>query len=101
MSYADVEMKVIQWGEARGIVQNSTPRSQAVKTLEEVAELFDALNKNDIEATKDAVGDIVVTLIMLCAVLDINMVSCLKGAYSEIKDRKGHLTKEGVFVKEV
>jgi hypothetical protein len=28
-------------------------------------------------------------------------VSCLKGAYGEIKDRKGHLTKEGVFVKEV
>jgi hypothetical protein len=34
-------------------------------------------------------------------VLDINLVDCLKGAYNEIKDRKGHLTKEGVFVKEV
>ena len=100
MSYAEVEMKIVQWGEARGIVQNATAQSQAIKTLEEVTELFDAINKRDIEAAKDAVGDIVVTLIMVCAVLDLDLVQCLKGAYNEIKDRKGHLTKEGVFIKE-
>jgi len=101
MSYAEVEMKVVQWGEARGIVQNATAMSQAIKTLEETTELLAAINKKNIEETKDAVGDIVVTLIMVCAVLDINLVDCLKGAYNEIKDRKGYLTKEGVFVKEV
>lgn len=101
MSYAEVEMKIVQWGEARGIVQNATAMSQAIKTLEETTELLAAINKNNIEETKDAVGDIVVTLIMVCAVLDINLVDCLKGAYNEIKDRKGYLTKEGVFVKEV
>lgn len=101
MSYAEVEMKVVQWGEARGIVQNATAMSQAIKTLEETTELLAAINKKNIEETKDAVGDIVVTLIMVCAVLDINLVDCLKGAYNEIKDRKGYLTKEGVFVKKV
>ena len=101
MSYAEVEMKVVQWGEARGIVQNATAMSQAIKTLEETTELLAAINKKNIEETKDAVGDIVVTLIMVCAVLDINLVDCLKGAYNEIKYRKGYLTKEGVFVKEV
>ena len=101
MSYAEVEMKVVQWGEARGIVQNATAMSQAIKTLEETTELLAAINKKNVEETKDAVGDIVVTLIMVCAVLDINLVDCLKGAYNEIKDRKGYLTKEGVFVKEV
>ena len=101
MSYAEVEMKVVQWGEARGIVQNATAMSQAIKTLEETTELLAAINKKNIEETKDAVGDIVVTLIMVCAVLDINLVDCLKGAYNEIKDRKVYLTKEGVFVKEV
>ena len=100
MSYANIEMKVVQWGEARGIVQNATAMSQAIKTLEETTELLDALNKKDLAATKDAIGDIVVTLIMVCAVLDIDLVDCLSGAYNEIKDRKGHLTKEGVFVKE-
>jgi NTP pyrophosphatase (non-canonical NTP hydrolase) len=101
MSFAEVEMKVIQWGEARWIVQNATAQSQAIKTLEEVTELFDALNKNDIEATKDAIGDVVVTLIMVCSVLNIDLTQCLWGAYDEIKDRKGYLTKEGIFVKQV
>ena len=101
MSYSQVEMKIVQWGEARGIVQNATAMSQAIKTLEETTELLAAINKKNLDETKDAVGDIVVTLIMVCAVLDIDLVQCLKGAYNEIKDRKGYLTKEGVFVKEV
>jgi len=100
MSYADVEMKVVQWGEARGIVQNSTAFAQALKTQEELNELFDAINNEDREAIKDAYGDILVTLIMGCAVIDLDLVTCLKGAYNEIKDRKGHLNKEGIFVKE-
>jgi len=100
MSYAEYEMKVVQWGEARGIVQNATAMSQAIKTLEETTELLDAINKKNPDEIKDAVGDIVVTLIMVCAVMGIDLTQCLKGAYNEIKDRKGHLTKEGVFVKE-
>ena len=39
--------------------------------------------------------------LMVCAVLDIDLVECLGGAYNEIKDRKGYLTPEGIFVKEV
>jgi len=100
MSFAEYEMKVVQWGEARGIVQNATAMSQAIKTLEETTELLDAINKKNLAETKDAIGDIVVTLIMVCAVLDLDLTQCLAGAYDEIKDRKGHLTKEGVFVKE-
>lgn len=100
MSYAAVEMQVVQWGEARGIVQNSTAFAQALKTQEELNELFDAINNEDREAIKDAYGDILVTLIMGCAVIDLDLVTCLKGAYSEIKDRKGYLNKEGIFVKQ-
>lgn len=101
MSYADLEMKVIQWGEARGIVQNSTPMAQLRKTLEEVDELSDAIEKKDVSAMKDAYGDILVTLIMGCATADIDLVECLELAYNEIKDRKGYLNKDGIFVKEV
>lgn len=100
MSYAEVEMKIIQWGEARGIVQNSTAMAQAIKTLEETTELIDAINKKNLGEARDAIGDIVVTLIMVCAVLDVDLVKCLEGAYDEIKDRKGHLRPDGVFVKE-
>jgi hypothetical protein len=28
------------------------------------------------------------------------LLTCFQGAYNEIKDRKGHLNKDGIFVKE-
>lgn len=99
MSYADVQMKVIQWGEARGIVQNSTPVAQAMKTQEELNELFEAIEKGNRAEMADAYGDILVTLVMGCACADLDLVECFKSAYEEIKDRKGYLNKEGIFVK--
>lgn len=102
MSFANVEMKVIQWGEARGIVQNGNAVTQAkVKLQEELEELIDALERNDLPEIKDAVGDCMVVLTMICAIMDIDMVDCYKGAYREIKNRKGYLRPDGVFVKEV
>jgi NTP pyrophosphatase (non-canonical NTP hydrolase) len=100
MSYAKLEILTIQWGEARGIVQNSNPYAQAKKTQEELYELFEAIEDNDRAAMADAYGDILVTLIMGCATADLDLVECLEGAYNEIKDRKGHLSKEGLFIKE-
>jgi hypothetical protein len=49
---------------------------------------------------KDAYGDLLVTLIIGCATADIDLVSCLELAYQEIKDRKGYLNADGIFVKE-
>jgi NTP pyrophosphatase (non-canonical NTP hydrolase) len=98
MSYSMVEMNVIRWGEDRGIVQNSNPMAQAWKTKEELQELLDAISSNDREAMIDAYGDILVTLVMGCA--DLDLVECFKHAYEQIKDRKGYLTPEGIFVKE-
>jgi NTP pyrophosphatase (non-canonical NTP hydrolase) len=100
-TYKELEMLVIQWGEARGIVQNSNPAAQWMKTQEEVQELFKAIYSNDIAEMKDAYGDILVTLIMGCATADIDLTECLDLAYEEIKDRKGYLNKDGIFVKEV
>jgi len=100
MSYSKYEMKVLQWGMDRGIVQHGKPIGQAIKTLEEVTELLDAINRNDMPEIKDAVGDVVVTLLMVCATLDIDLTECLAGAYEQIKDRRGRLTAEGVFLKE-
>jgi len=101
MSYAEVEMKVIQWSEARKIIPNSTPIAQWKKAAEELDELRDALVKEDRAEAIDAVGDTVVCLINICALMDINLVDCLKSAYEEIKDRKGTMNAEGIFVKEV
>ena len=57
MTYREVEMNVVQWGEDRGIVQNATAMSQAIKTLEETTELLDALNKQNIDEAKDVYRD--------------------------------------------
>jgi len=101
MSFAEVEMKVIQWSEARKIIPNSTPLAQCKKAFEEINELYEALRIDDRVEAIDAIGDTVVCLINICALLDINLVECLKVAYEEIKDRKGTMNAEGIFVKEV
>jgi NTP pyrophosphatase (non-canonical NTP hydrolase) len=100
MEYRIIELEIIRWAEARKIIPNSTPVAQYLKAVSEMGELADALNKKDMPAVKDAVGDTLVCLINMCALLDIDMIDCLKGAYDEIKDRKGTLLPSGVFVKE-
>jgi hypothetical protein len=99
-SYRILELDVLRWAEQRKIIPNSTPLAQAIKTTEEVAELLKALSKGDIEEATDAYGDVMVTLIIGAALLDVDLVQCLGKAYNVIKDRKGTLTKDGIFVKE-
>jgi len=100
MSYAEYEMKVVQWAEARKIIPNSTPLAQLQKLEEEVNELRDGITSNNMEEIVDGVGDCAVVLINICALLDVNLTDCLAHAYEQIKDRKGYMNKEGIFVKE-
>ena len=100
MTYRIVETEILRWAETRKIVPNSTPTAQYLKAVSEMGELADALNKRDMPAIKDAVGDTLVCLINMCALLDIDMIDCLNGAWDQIKDRKGTLLPSGVFVKE-
>lgn len=116
MTYAALEIEIIRWGQERHIIPRSSSKAQGMKTLEEAGELLDAAAKlqvlrvtgykdtplyNEIkEAYKDAVGDVLVTLIMGAALEDVDVVDCLRGAYDEIKDRKGELLESGIFQKE-
>jgi len=101
MSYAETELKVIRWSEARKIIPNSTPGAQWKKALEELDELKEGLEKQDLNESIDAVGDTVVCLINVCALLDVNLTDCLAHAYEQIKDRKGFMNEQGIFVKQV
>jgi NTP pyrophosphatase (non-canonical NTP hydrolase) len=100
MSYNELELSVVRWSEDRGIIQNSDAKTQLLKAFEEMGELASGINKKDMALIKDGVGDVVVCLINVCAILDISITECLQLAYDEIKDRKGYLTKDGVFIKE-
>jgi NTP pyrophosphatase (non-canonical NTP hydrolase) len=93
-------MKFIHWSEARKIIPNSTPLAQWKKAAEELDELKEALKKDDLNEAIDAVGDTVVCLINVCALLDVNLTDCLEAAYLQIKDRRGYMNEEGIFVKE-
>lgn len=99
-SYAELEMKVVQWSEARKIIPNSTPKAQFEKLKEEIYELQAALADDKMNEIIDGIGDSVVCLINICALLDVNLTDCLEAAYLQIKDRRGYMNAEGIFVKE-
>lgn len=98
--FEELQGKVIQWAEERRIIPNSSPLAQAIKTTEEVAELLSALSAGDRDGVRDAYGDILVTLIIGAELADVGLMSCLREAYEEIKNRKGRLLPNGIFVKE-
>ena len=100
MSYAAIEMKILQWSEARKIIPRATPQSQLNKALSELSELFAAESQNNIAEIRDGVGDVLVCIVNYCALRDIDLVECMELAYSEIKDRRGELLADGTFRKD-
>ena len=101
MSFAKIENKIEMWGRDRGIIQHGKPMGQAIKTGSEFIELLDAINMNDREAIIDGIGDIGVTILMQCAIQQVTFTECLEAAFEQIKNRKGFLRADGVFVKNV
>ena len=99
-TFEDLVNAVEDWAEARQIIPNSNPTSQLMKTMSELGELADATIKGDDDGRVDGVGDVLVTLILYCALSGFDITECLAKAYDTIKDRKGTLTAEGIFVKE-
>ena len=100
MNFEELEQQVVAWAAARQIIPNSNAMSQALKTAEEVVELLQAINKQDSKEVIDAYGDCLVTLIIGAELYGVNLVACLEMAYGEIKNRKGHLGKDGIFYKD-
>jgi NTP pyrophosphatase (non-canonical NTP hydrolase) len=100
MTFEALAEKVVQWAKDRKIVPNSNPTAQLMKTMSELGELADATLKGNNAECVDGVGDVLVTLILYCELSDFDITTCLGSAYDEIKDRKGTLTAEGIFVKE-
>lgn len=98
--YEDLEAKVEQWAYDRGILTNGTATAQLLKFISEAGEFADAHNKQDEAGIIDGIGDVLVCLINYCAIAGLDMTTCLGKAYEEIKDRKGYLNANGVFIKE-
>lgn len=95
----NTQEKVIEWAKERQLIKLGNAPKQLIKLSEEVGELGSAFLKNEYSEIKDAVGDIMIVLTILCEQLSIDMNQCYKDAYNVIKDRKGK-TENGTFVKD-
>lgn len=90
--------KVIMWGRSKEL---NDPKAQLNKVMEEVGEIAHEVTRNNYgKEFRDAIGDTLVTLIILADITSARPMACLELAYKEIKDRKGK-TEDGTFIKEI
>ena len=87
---------ICQWAQERDI---NNPAKQLLKVFEEAGELSAAYLKGKTAEEKDAVGDVLVTLIIYCNIRGLNINECLSLAWNEIKNRKG-VNVNGTFIKD-
>ena len=115
MNYKELEPLVLSWAKEKGILDKATPLAQARKTREEVEELLEAVDAqeldlysftnskgkkvNTVEEIKDALGDILVTIIIGAELQGLKLEDCLKSAYNIISKRTGTMV-DGQFVKD-
>lgn len=102
-TFSELITKVNEWADDRNLKQ-ADPKIQWMRITEEVGEIRDVLLKptkftEPQAALKDAIGDTLVTIIVLAHQLDLDVTECLGLAYEEIKNRKGKMIN-GTFVKE-
>jgi NTP pyrophosphatase (non-canonical NTP hydrolase) len=91
--------QVEEWAEAKGILAHATTIRQAEKTLEETNELICAILNEDSHEIKDAIGDIMVTIIIQAKMQGLTIEECLQSAYDVISKRTGKMIN-GQFIKD-
>lgn len=116
-----LQADVLRWADDKDLLYPENASKQFMKFIEEVFEFKTEFNvwglykkfKHDKKleqdfsikehdvwmSMKDEMGDIFVTLIILCEQIGIDPVDCLSMAYEKISKRKGR-TINGMFVKE-
>jgi NTP pyrophosphatase (non-canonical NTP hydrolase) len=113
--YKELEALVLLWAKEKGILDKASSLAQASKTSEEVHELLEAVewqslgykdytnskgNLVDTDAEiKDALGDILVTIIIGAELQGLSLLNCLQSAYDVISKRTGKMI-DGQFVKD-
>ena len=107
MTFENLQKLTLEWAEDKDLLHVENADKQFMKFIEEVFEFkteFDdkqrfAPDCIDINNLKLEMGDIFVTLIILCEQIGIDPEECLSMAYEKISKRKGR-TINGQFIKE-
>lgn len=97
--YSELEELVIEWAKDKGILEKGNTLAQCNKTLEEVHELEVAIIDKNKDEIIDALGDILVTIIIQAEMNGLSLIDCLNSAYNVIKKRTGKMVG-GQFVKD-
>ena len=100
MNYNELSKSVLTWAQEKGILDRGDSKTQCLKMASEAGELCDAIAKGDREETIDAIGDVMVTLIILAQMEGLDEVSCLEAAYGVISGRTGRMVN-GSFIKDL
>ena len=107
MSFRMLQTDVLMWARDKDLLHAENADKQFMKFIEEVFEfktemdIIDLLGENEL-AYNDMeleMGDIFVTLIILCEQIGIDPEECLSMAYEKISKRKGR-TINGIFYKQ-
>lgn len=98
MTFDELEKLTTKWAMDRRILTNGKVITQVMKLGEEFGELCSHIAKG--QDIKDDIGDMIVVLNNIAKMSNTNLKECWATAYEDIKDRKGFLTKDGVFIKE-
>lgn len=106
MKFEKLQELVLDWADDKDLLHHKNCEKQFMKFVEEVFEFKSEMDLDHFvygrvmnDNTKLEMGDVFVTLIILCEQIGIDPVECLQMAYEKIKDRKGR-TIGGSFVKE-
>ena len=86
VKFKDIQILVEGWAEKKGIMEFGTPAKQLLKTLEEITELHAAIEDDNLEEIIDAIGDVVVTLIIYAKMKNITL---FPNGSEELSDSKG------------
>ena len=109
MSFRKLQADVLRWAKDKDLLHAKNTDKQFMKFIEEVFEFryemerykrdVGEMKRLSLDKAKVEMGDIFVTLIILCEQIGIDPVECLSMAYDKIKNRRGR-TLHGTFVKE-
>ena len=112
-NFEELKKLIEQWAKDKALLHAENTDKQFMKFIEEIFEFKTELDSEkhwrkvmednncksiNIESLMLEMGDIFVTLIILCNQIGIEPIRCLDMAYEKIKDRTGK-TIDGVFVK--
>jgi NTP pyrophosphatase (non-canonical NTP hydrolase) len=80
--------RIIEWGQAKGIMKKENSFKQLAKMTEETGEVASALFRDNLPLLEDAIGDQFITAVILAEQNGLMIEDCIETALQVIENRK-------------